>query len=600
MTKLNAKTLAKALAAACAALLLAASLSASAYAYEQRESVRRSPRVVPMTKLNAKTLAKALAAACAALLLAASLSASAYAYEQRESVVAYGHGYNDAGYLVVHETANPGASAANHVSYWSNNPDYAVYEQRESVVAYGHGYNDAGYLVVHETANPGASAANHVSYWSNNPDYAVHYVMELDGSVVYHTVPDWALAWHVGNGNYATVGIELAHATNADDFATQWREAVAWCGDYLYSRGWGVDRMLSHDECRWIWGGTDHTDPTGDFATQWREAVAWCGDYLYSRGWGVDRMLSHDECRWIWGGTDHTDPTGYFAEYGHTWSEFEAAVETYMRTGQADVIEPVEPDAPSYDGAGGEGFGGEYACNVDALNVRDAIWGSVVAQYGFGQTVVLDDWYAYDGAGGEGFGGEYACNVDALNVRDAIWGSVVAQYGFGQTVVLDDWYAVDGGMVWGRYTAWSGATRYVAVGPWTGSPEGDDYLVKGYAQQPSYGIDDGGMVWGRYTAWSGATRYVAVGPWTGSPEGDDYLVKGYAQQPSYGIDGGWKTVAADVLNVRDSAWGNVVAQYYAGESVYIDHVAYAWDGTAWGVYTSWIGETRYVSMDWLY
>ena len=110
---------------------------------------------------------------------------------------------------------------------------------------------------------------------------------------------------------------------------------------------------------------------------------------------------------------------------------------------------------------------------------------------------------------------------------------------------------------------------------------------------------DGGMVWGRYTAWSGAIRYVAVGPWTGSPEGDDYLVKGYAQQPSYGIDGGWKTVAADVLNVRDSAWGNVVAQYYAGESVYIDHVAYAWDGTAWGVYTSWSGATRYVSMDWL-
>ncbi len=34
--------------------------------------------------------------------------------------------------------------------------------------------------------------------------------------------------------------------------------------------------------------------------------------------------------------------------------------------------------------------------------------------------------------------------------------------------------------------------------------------------------------------------------------------------------------------------------------MYIDHVAYAWDGTAWGVYTSWIGETRYVSMDWLY
>lgn len=335
-----------------------------------------------------------------------------------------------------------------------------AYEQRDSIVTYGHGYNSAEYLVVHETANPGASASNHVSYWTDNPDYAVHYVMELDGSVVYHTVPDWALAWHVGNGNYATVGIELAHATNADDFATQWREAVAWCGDYLYSRGWGVDRMLSHDECRWIWGGTDHTDPTD-----------------------------------------------YFAEYGHTWSEFETAVETYMRTGQADANEPVEPETPSAPS---------------------------------------------DGSVEYGFGGTYTCNVDALNVRDAIWGSVVAQYAFGETVVLDDWYAVDGGIVWGRYTSWSGATRYVAVGGWTGSPETNDYLIKG-----------------------------TVG------------------HTSYGYSGGWKTVTADVLNVRNDVWGSVVAQYYAGESVYIDYVAYGSDGSAWGVYTSWSGATRYVSMDWL-
>ena len=145
---------------------------------------RRSPRVVPMTRLNSKTLAKALAAACAALLLAASLSASAYAYEQRESVVAYGHGYND-----------------------------------------------AGYLVVHETANPGASAANHVSYWSNKPDYAVHYVMELDGSVVYHTVPDWALAWHVGNGK-----LHRRNRARARDQRRRFRCAMA--------RGRGVVRRL--------------------------------------------------------------------------------------------------------------------------------------------------------------------------------------------------------------------------------------------------------------------------------------------------------------------------------------------------------------------
>lgn len=158
-----------------------------------------------------------------------------------------------------------------------------AYEQVEDTVSYGHGYNDAGYLVIHETANPGASAYNHTLLWSRDDTYAVHYVMELDGSVVYHTVPDWALCWHVGNGNYATVGIELAHATNWEDFSAQWDQAVAWAGDYLNSRCWGIDRLLSHNDCTWIWGGSDHTDPTG-----------------------------------------------YFAEYGRSWDEFKAAVNAYI------------------------------------------------------------------------------------------------------------------------------------------------------------------------------------------------------------------------------------------------------------------------------
>ena len=166
-----------------------------------------------------------------------------------------------------------------------------AYESSENIVAGGHGYNNAQYLVVHETANPGASAWNHVIYWGNNPDYAVHYVMELDGSTVYRTMYDDRLAWHVGNGNYQTVGIELAHATNQVDFDRQWAEAVRWCGDYLAGRGWGVDRLLSHDECRRIWGGTDHTDPTG-----------------------------------------------YFAAYGRTWAQFEGCVAEYMASGS--VVTP--------------------------------------------------------------------------------------------------------------------------------------------------------------------------------------------------------------------------------------------------------------------
>lgn len=80
----------------------------------------------------------------------------------------------------------------------------------------------------------------------------------------------------------------------------------------------------------------------------------------------------------------------------------------------------------------------------------------------------------------EGFGGKYRCAVSALNVRSApsISGSVVASYGLGQTVVLDDWYKSADGYIWGRYTGYSGAVRYVAVGRATGKLEADDYLIK--------------------------------------------------------------------------------------------------------------------------
>lgn len=175
-----------------------------------------------------------------------------------------------------------------------------AYEQVEDTVSYGHGYNDPGYLVIHETANPGASAYNHTLLWSRDDTYAVHYVMELDGSVVYHTVPDWALCWHVGNGNYATVGIELAHATNWEDFSAQWDNAVAWAGDYLNSRGWGIDRLLSHNDCTWIWGGTDHTDPTEYFAE-------------YGRSWD---QFKQDVSAYIGGGYT---PSGSGDTSGTSW-----------------------------------------------------------------------------------------------------------------------------------------------------------------------------------------------------------------------------------------------------------------------------------------
>ena len=79
-----------------------------------------------------------------------------------------------------------------------------------------------------------------------------------------------------------------------------------------------------------------------------------------------------------------------------------------------------------------------------------------------------------------GFGGVYRCRVLSLNVRDkpSLKGKVVAEYVLGQIVELDDWWIVADGYVWGKYTAYSGKERYVAVGRYTGKVEDDDFLVR--------------------------------------------------------------------------------------------------------------------------
>lgn len=135
----------------------------------------------------------------------------------------------------------------------------------DSIVANGHGSIDPSYVVIHETANPGATAANHRDYWSRDGTYAVHYVADWTGDV-YHTVPDDRMCWQVGYGNDQVIGIELCHATNQADFDAMWKTGVEWARWMLDKMGWGTDRLISHDTARVWWGGTDHTDPLGYFA----------------------------------------------------------------------------------------------------------------------------------------------------------------------------------------------------------------------------------------------------------------------------------------------------------------------------------------------
>ena len=158
------------------------------------------------------------------------------------------------------------------------------------IVANGHGYLTPSYFCVHSTANIGATADNHVDYWRNNPMYAVHIVSDWTHSV--NTVPYTRLCYQVGDGNSYVEGLEICEADNSDDF----------------------------------WRGIEIAAET-------------CAERLAAHGWGVDRLLSHNDCRAKWGGTDHTDPDPYFNRWGYSWSEFKNLVEAKL-----EGVDDMTPD----------------------------------------------------------------------------------------------------------------------------------------------------------------------------------------------------------------------------------------------------------------
>lgn len=225
----------------------------------------------------------------------------------------------------------------------------------------GHGTITPSYLVVHSTANPGATAKNHVDYWTRmgNNSTMAHWVIDWTGDgTVYQMAASNVKVYHVGNGNAYSVGIEICEATNATDFAKVYDEAAKWCADFLKSRGWGVDRMISHNDARIKWGGTDHTDPLP-----------------------------------------------YFTRFGKSWDDFKALVNSYLM-GASTSTPSASASSTSTSTASGAtkiGYnlpGGRYRVNVSALNVRagHTTSSAVVATYRRGQTVILDStYYIQDG-----------------------------------------------------------------------------------------------------------------------------------------------------------------------------------------------------------
>ena len=304
-----------------------------------------------------------------------------------------------------------------------------AYTQVEKIVNSGHGYIDSQYICVHETANPGATEWNHVSLWSRGWPYACHYVAGLNGQTVVHTMADDRKSWSVGNGNSRVVSIELCHATNREDFDRQWTEAVKWCGDYLHKRGWGIDRLISHNDARQRWGGTDHTDPLS-----------------------------------------------YFSSYGKSWVQFRAEVAAYMKTGKTGgAVEQGTTEAPAPAQTSSKSIG-VYTSTASALNVRSGAGTNcrVVRTYAKGTRFdlyeVKNGWgrtpsgwislqYTTYGGGkavaptSNSGAGTYRFKTN-VNIRTGAGTGykVVGQYKAGSTVKISR-VITAGGYRWGVYTA---------------------------------------------------------------------------------------------------------------------------------------------------
>lgn len=157
---------------------------------------------------------------------------------------------------------------------------------QKRIVAPGHGTFSKPnpiYFAVHSTANPGATALNHVNYWSKpkskqgGQEFAVHLVS--DWKEAYQCVEFDRICWQVGNGNPTCIGLEICEATNRADFERGLAIARDVILQMLNRYGWTVDRNVrSHKWFTENYGGSDHIDPIPYFA-KW--------------GWTWDRFIQY-------------------------------------------------------------------------------------------------------------------------------------------------------------------------------------------------------------------------------------------------------------------------------------------------------------------
>lgn len=142
-------------------------------------------------------------------------------------------------------------------------------------------------LVIHTTANPGASAENHYKYWSSGYRASSAHIV-VDWELALTLVP-WQpgraeVAWHAGaQANTRFLGMEICESNDPAQAQRAIDNAAEVAAQVLRAWGWGTERLIAHAQVAWWLGGTDHQDPL-PYLARWNRTWA---DFVAA----VDRAL---------------------------------------------------------------------------------------------------------------------------------------------------------------------------------------------------------------------------------------------------------------------------------------------------------------------
>lgn len=122
-------------------------------------------------------------------------------------------------------------------------------------------------IVIHSTANIGATALNHFNYWNNaDRQSSVHSIADWIGEDILQLIPENEIAYHTGNwqGNREWLGHEMCETNDLAKFKIVWDKTVWHIADVCIRHGWNVeDNVWSHNGLGSLYKGIDHTDPYG-------------------------------------------------------------------------------------------------------------------------------------------------------------------------------------------------------------------------------------------------------------------------------------------------------------------------------------------------